>query len=68
MPLGERERIFERFVRAAPTESFGGLGLGLWIARRIVEAHGGDIRLDSSPATDGAAFRVTLPYAAVPPA
>ena len=68
VPLGERERIFERFVRAAPTESFGGLGLGLWIARRIVEAHGGDIRLDSSPATDGAAFRVTLPYAAVPPA
>ena len=34
-------RIFERFGRAESTENYGGLGLGLWIARNIVEAHGG---------------------------
>ena len=53
-------RIFERFERAVPDREFGGLGLGLWIARRIVEASGGKIRVESVP-TQGATFTVTLP-------
>ena len=36
-------RLFERFARFAPTRHYAGFGLGLWIARVIVEAHGGTI-------------------------
>ena len=36
-----QERIFERFERAVPRRHYGGFGLGLWIVRQIVEAHGG---------------------------
>jgi PAS domain S-box-containing protein len=39
----DRERIFGRFERGVSERSFGGLGLGLWIARQIVTAHGGRI-------------------------
>jgi len=54
----------ERLSRLAePTASFGGLGLGLWIARRVVDAHGGEIRVEDSPERKGATFIVTLPYA-----
>jgi signal transduction histidine kinase len=52
-------RIFNRFVRAAPGEA-GGLGLGLYIAREIIEGHGGAIRVESQPG-DGATFVVELP-------
>ena len=41
-------RIFERFERAA-SPTYGGLGLGLYIARQIVTAHGGEIRVTSEP-------------------
>jgi PAS domain S-box-containing protein len=53
-------RIFQPFERAAPIENYGGLGLGLYIARRIVEAHGGRIEVSSLP-EQGATFVVTLP-------
>jgi signal transduction histidine kinase len=53
-------RVFERFERAVPSHHFGGLGLGLYIVRQIVEAHGGEIRVDSSPGA-GAVFSVELP-------
>jgi signal transduction histidine kinase len=56
----DRERIFERFERAVSERSFGGLGLGLWIAREIVEAHGGRIRAES-PVGGGAEFVFELP-------
>jgi PAS domain S-box-containing protein len=56
----DRERIFDAFERAAPVEHFAGLGLGLYIARRIVEAHGGQIEVSSVPG-QGATFAVTLP-------
>ncbi|MCY1018381.1 GAF domain-containing protein [Pyxidicoccus sp. MSG2] len=56
----EQERIFERFERSASVQHFKGLGLGLWITRRIVEAHGGCIRLESQPG-EGSTFTVELP-------
>jgi signal transduction histidine kinase len=52
-------RIFEPFERAA-SRNYGGLGLGLFITRRIVEAHGGSIRVESEPG-QGATFFVELP-------
>jgi PAS domain S-box-containing protein len=55
-----RARIFERFERAAEARSLGGLGLGLWITRQIVEAHGGSISVESAGGA-GAVFTVTLP-------
>jgi signal transduction histidine kinase len=54
--------IFDRFVRVASTEHVGGLGLGLFISRQIAEAHGGSIRVESTPGA-GAAFVVELPVA-----
>ncbi|RKH13206.1 response regulator [Corallococcus sp. CA047B] len=56
----DRARIFERFERAVPGRNYGGLGLGLWIARQVVEAHGGRITVDSAPGL-GSTFVVELP-------
>ena len=53
-------RIFEKFERAVPAEHYGGLGLGLWIARQIVEAHSGTISVASEPG-NGSTFVVELP-------
>jgi len=53
-------RIFERYERAASGPTYEGLGVGLWLVRAIVEAHGGAIRVESEPGT-GAIFAVTLP-------
>jgi PAS domain S-box-containing protein len=63
---GDQSRIFRRFERAVPSQHFGGLGLGLYIARQIVEAHGGTIALDSAPGA-GTTFVVDLPRVAAPP-
>ncbi len=54
------ERVFGRFERAVSSQQFAGLGLGLWIARQLVEAHGGTIYLRSSPGA-GSTFTVELP-------
>ncbi len=56
-------RIFDRFERASPTRNYGGLGLGLYISRKIVEAHGGRIEALSRPG-EGATFRIELPQGA----
>jgi signal transduction histidine kinase len=56
----DQARIFERFERAVSKQSFGGLGLGLWIAHQIVAAHGGRIRVESRPG-EGSTFHVELP-------
>jgi signal transduction histidine kinase len=56
----QQARIFERFGRAVSEEHYGGLGLGLYICRKIVEAHGGCISVVSQPG-EGSAFTVELP-------
>ncbi|MBZ4371385.1 response regulator [Corallococcus sp. AS-1-6] len=58
----DRERIWERFERAVSVRNFGGLGLGLWIARQVVEAHGGTVGVSETPG-GGATFTVSLPLA-----
>lgn len=57
----ERGRIFERFTQAdmSSTRPFGGTGMGLYIARQIVAAHGGDIDVDSVPGK-GSTFTIEL--------
>ena len=54
---GDPERIFERFTKSADS---GGTGLGLTIARQLVELHGGTLTAANAP-TGGARFTVTLP-------
>lgn len=54
----DRQRIFEPFQQAGRER--GGVGLGLYVARRFVELHGGRIRVDDAP-SGGAAFSVWLP-------
>ena len=54
------QRIFGRFERAVSTRHFGGLGLGLFLSREIVDAHGGAIQVESSPG-EGSTFAVRLP-------
>jgi PAS domain S-box-containing protein len=61
--------IFDRFRQAdaGTTREHGGLGLGLGIARQLVEMHGGTIHAASSGAGHGATFRVALPLMIVHP-
>lgn len=56
----QHQQIFERWGRAAPSEHYGGLGLGLWIVRLFVEKMGGAVAVDSEPGK-GATFTVELP-------
>jgi PAS domain S-box-containing protein len=60
VPAAERERIFERFTQSGNAAHRGGLGLGLFIVRQIVEAHGGRVRAEEAHG-GGAAFVVELP-------
>ena len=59
----DRERIFEPYVRGRERGETGGLGLGLAISRRIVEAHGGSISVAQAPG-GGSRFVFTLPCVA----
>jgi signal transduction histidine kinase len=58
----EQQRLFERFFRAstASDQQIPGTGLGLYIARAIVEAHDGSISVESVPG-EGTSFRIDLP-------
>lgn len=60
VPLGERERIFERFYRLPEGGYRSGMGLGLFIVRQLVEAHGGSVTV-SERSGGGALFTVRLP-------
>jgi signal transduction histidine kinase len=64
IPAEDRDHIFERFFRGARAVDgqVPGSGLGLYLCRRIVEAHGGWIRLDAT--TRGTSVSVGLPVAA----
>ena len=58
-------RIFGRFERAVSERNYGGLGLGLWIVRQVVDAMGGTISVESQPGR-GSTFTVRLPRRAAP--
>jgi signal transduction histidine kinase len=62
--MADLGRVFEPFFRSdrSRTRATGGVGLGLTIARRMVEAHGGDISVSSSRES-GTTFTVRLPAA-----
>jgi signal transduction histidine kinase len=62
IPPAERDRIFDRFYRASNAQSITdtGMGLGLYICRRIVEEHGGRIWVGPT-AGGGSTFTVALP-------
>jgi len=60
IPPEGQARIFERFERGANAGGIKGLGLGLWIARKLVEAHGGEITVQSALGA-GSTFVVSLP-------
>lgn len=56
----DQARIFERFVQVPGSRAVGGSGLGLTLARELIEAHGGRIGVDSAPGT-GSVFWFVLP-------
>jgi signal transduction histidine kinase len=58
----QQSSIFDRFQRAVSSRHYAGLGLGLYITRQIVEAHGGRIDLASEEG-QGATFTIHLPVA-----
>ena len=60
IPPADRDRVFQRFERAVSVRHYGGLGLGLWVTRQVVEAHHGTILIEETPG-GGATFHVRLP-------
>ena len=69
IPPEQLERIFERFTQAdsSTVRSYGGLGIGLSIAKHLTELHGGSIVAKSDGVGKGASFLVRVPLAAVQP-
>lgn len=65
IPPNLRERVFERFYRAATNgagdDRAGGIGMGLAIAKGIVEAHGGHIRIEDGKSGHGTRVAFTVP-------
>jgi two-component system phosphate regulon sensor histidine kinase PhoR len=64
IPVEAQTRVFERFYRVdkARSREQGGTGLGLAIVKHVVQAHGGEVRVESAPGA-GATFFVVLPAA-----
>jgi signal transduction histidine kinase len=63
IPKEKLPHVFERFGRGVSARNYGGLGLGLYVTRQLVEAHGGHIRV-ASDVGEGTSFFVELPRAA----
>ena len=65
IPTGDRERVFERFVQgdAGDRRRFGGLGLGLYIVRRLARAQHGEVTAHARADAPGTSMRFTLPRA-----
>ncbi|MEO0248661.1 MAG: ATP-binding protein [candidate division WOR-3 bacterium] len=68
IPPGDQPRIFERFYRADKSRSrtTGGSGLGLAIVKHLVQAHGGELKLESTPDV-GSEFSFRLKAGKAPP-
>jgi K+-sensing histidine kinase KdpD len=60
IPLSEQERIFEKFYTMGTSRDRAGIGLGLYIARQLVNLHGGNIWVESQPGA-GSTFYFTIP-------
>jgi signal transduction histidine kinase len=70
IPAAARARLFEKFYRVNDPElrNVTGTGIGLYLVRQVVEAHGGRVDVDSQPG-QGSAFEIQLPVAGpTPPA
>ena len=65
LPLGEEQRVFEKFHRAKDEAAQSGFGLGLSICKAIIDAHGGKITARNLP-QGGAEFRFSLPLVLAP--
>ena len=63
IPAAERERIFGRFYRVPNSSGKGGYGLGLFLVRHIMDAHGGRVDVESEPGR-GSRFRLMFPQVA----
>jgi signal transduction histidine kinase len=64
IPADERSDLFQRFRRSQAASGVAGLGLGLYICRGLVEAHGGRIRVESTPGRT-TTFFFTIPKASL---
>ena len=64
IPESELKKIFKEFYQIEPhtTRKFGGMGIGLTIAKGLVEAHGGRIWAESPGVGNGSTFKVLLPF------
>ena len=62
IPLEQRKRIFDKFFRSERPGNPSGTGLGLFISKGLIEAHGGDIWVEEAPG-GGSKFAFTLPLA-----
>jgi signal transduction histidine kinase len=60
IPPEQLSQVFEQFQRAVPAANYGGLGLGLYLVREIVNALGGTVQAESTPGV-GSRFTVELP-------
>jgi signal transduction histidine kinase len=66
IPLAQQERLFELYARGTRARYMPGLGLGLYLCRQIIVAHGGETGVNSQPKA-GATFWFTLPLASPSP-
>jgi PAS domain S-box-containing protein len=61
IPVEEADLIFNKFFRGRNAQGLPGSGLGLYMARSVIEVHGGTVELSSVPGTTPALFKISLP-------